>query len=95
MNAKSLFISNEGLRTQLATVVNAPWFQECVVYANSTMLEGGRFNLDHLIGAQKFVETLKGMCQDEPEAVGFPRSGLVHNLDNTKKPADNQADKKE
>ena len=89
MNSKKLFLSNKALREQLASTINAPWFQECVVYANSEMLESGKFNMDNLIGAQKLIQTMKEMCQDEPVVAAFPKPRTQHNLDNTRKPSDN------
>lgn len=77
---KSLFAKQDDLRKKLLEVTTSEWFRQCLVYTQAEMMSRTSVSAENIAGANLFVSTLLGMCDDEPTDKPVIKSGLVHDL---------------
>lgn len=81
MSSKNLFNKQKELRDQLAAVVHADWFKQCLVFIRGELMELPNMTTEQLKGAKSFEMVLLDFTDEEPDLATFPTPGIRHDLD--------------
>lgn len=86
MNAKTLFLRQTELAAYWVGIARSESFQHVLLYARSEFIHG-KPSAEEMAGAEKMLETLSTLADNEEGPVDFPSPGLHHFLDSlTDKP---------
>lgn len=77
--SQSAFQRKKELAEFWATVSRNPDFTEVLVYARSAMVESG-MTFEQMVGANRFLSILMGLCDATKEQTEMPSPGLVHDI---------------
>jgi hypothetical protein len=83
MTTQELFQeSKPELCAQLSTVTKSAWFQECLVYVDSAVLEDGGISVEFAAGARSFKSALMALSvkpNDPPKSITPHFNKLIPN----------------
>lgn len=80
MSSHELFLQDKKLRAWWSKIVDDPQFDQVMLYASATALEGCPSE-EQRGGVIKFKDILENLCEEEPANIAFPRPKLSHDLD--------------